>query len=83
MIEKTMKQYLAEHPNLKYVFFGGKGGVGKTVLAGTAALWMAAQGKRTLLGLHQSGALAIQHVGTKRVFRQTNRSIRRAHLVGL
>jgi len=49
MIEKTMKQYLAEHPNLKYVFFGGKGGVGKTVLAGTAALWMAAQGKRTLL----------------------------------
>ena len=49
MIEKTMKQYLAEHPNLKYEFFGGKGGVGKTVLAGTAALWMASQGKRTLL----------------------------------
>ncbi len=49
MIDKTMKQFLAENPRLKYVFFGGKGGVGKTVLAGTAALWAASQGKRTLL----------------------------------
>jgi arsenite-transporting ATPase len=49
MIEKSTRQFLTEHPNLKYLFFGGKGGVGKTVLAGTAALWMARQGKRTLL----------------------------------
>jgi len=49
MIEKNTAQFLAEHPSLKYVFFGGKGGVGKTVMAGTAALWMAEQGKRTLL----------------------------------
>ena len=49
MIDKTMKQYLAENSRLKYVFFGGKGGVGKTVLAGTAALWTAGQGKKTLL----------------------------------
>jgi len=49
MIDKTMKQYLAENPRLKYIFFGGKGGVGKTVLAGTAALWAAGQGKKTLL----------------------------------
>jgi arsenite-transporting ATPase len=49
MIEKTMEQFLAEHPGMKYVFFGGKGGVGKTVLAGTAALWLARQGKKTLL----------------------------------
>jgi arsenite-transporting ATPase len=34
---------------MKYVFFGGKGGVGKTVMAGAAALWFAGQGKRTLL----------------------------------
>jgi arsenite-transporting ATPase len=44
-----MKQYLAENSRLKYIFFGGKGGVGKTVLAGTAALWTASQGKKTLL----------------------------------
>ena len=49
MIEKTTLQFLAEHPDMKYVFFGGKGGVGKTVLAGASALWFAHQGKRTLL----------------------------------
>ena len=49
MIEKSTTQFLAEQPNMKYVFFGGKGGVGKTVMAGAAALWFAGQGKRTLL----------------------------------
>ncbi len=49
MITKTTQQFLAEHPKMKYVFFGGKGGVGKTVMAGAAALWLAQQGKRTLL----------------------------------
>jgi arsenite-transporting ATPase len=49
MIEKTTCQFLAEHPDMKYVFFGGKGGVGKTVLAGASALWFARQGRRTLL----------------------------------
>ena len=49
MIEQTMRQFLTANPRLKYIFFGGKGGVGKTVLAGTSALWMAGQGKRTLL----------------------------------
>ncbi|MBN1886591.1 MAG: ArsA family ATPase [Thermoflexales bacterium] len=49
MIEKSMWQYLADKSSLKYVFFGGKGGVGKTVLAGAAALWFAGQGRRTLL----------------------------------
>jgi arsenite-transporting ATPase len=49
MTEKTMRQYLAENKGLKYLFFGGKGGVGKTVLAGAAAMWCAQQGKRTLL----------------------------------
>ena len=49
MIEKSMSQFFVESPNLKYTFYGGKGGVGKTVLAGAAALWWADQGKRTLL----------------------------------
>jgi arsenite-transporting ATPase len=49
MIEKSMKKYLDENSHLKYIFFGGKGGVGKTVLAGTAALYFAQQGKKTLL----------------------------------
>lgn len=49
MIEKSMQQFLADHPRLKYTFFGGKGGVGKTVLAGATAMWFARQGKHTLL----------------------------------
>jgi arsenite-transporting ATPase len=49
MIDKSMKVYLSENPKLKYTFFGGKGGVGKTVLAGATALGFARQGKKTLL----------------------------------
>jgi len=48
-ITTSMSQYIEEHPELKYIFFGGKGGVGKTAMAGTAALWLAGRGKRTLL----------------------------------
>jgi arsenite-transporting ATPase len=46
---QTFRGFLEEHPALKYVFFGGKGGVGKTVLAGAAALGIAQRGARTLL----------------------------------
>ena len=45
----NMNDFMKAHPKLKYVFFGGKGGVGKTVMAGSAALWAAKQGKKTLL----------------------------------
>src|SRR4030065_3823 len=44
-----MGKFLKDHPRLKYIFFGGKGGVGKTVMAAAAALWFAKQGKKTLL----------------------------------
>lgn len=36
-------------PDRPILFFGGKGGVGKTTMAATAALDMAARGRRTLL----------------------------------
>jgi arsenite-transporting ATPase len=48
-IERSMRDYLRDHERLKFVFFGGKGGVGKTVFAGATALWHAQQGRRTLL----------------------------------
>lgn len=49
MIEKSLLQNMQEKPTLKYIFFGGKGGVGKTTLAGAAAIWAALQGRNTLL----------------------------------
>jgi arsenite/tail-anchored protein-transporting ATPase len=48
-ITESMVAFMAGHPHLKYLFFGGKGGVGKTVMAGATALWGADAGKRTLL----------------------------------
>ncbi len=48
-ITTGMRQFLNERPGLKFLFFGGKGGVGKTVMAGATALWLAQQGHRTLL----------------------------------
>ena len=65
-IQTSMSQYVREHPGLKYVFFGGKGGVGKTVLAGTTATWFARQGKRTMLAstnpVHSLSSLLRQNV---------------------
>ena len=45
----NMNNYMKAHPKLKYIFFGGKGGVGKTIMAAASALWFARQGRKTLL----------------------------------
>lgn len=65
-IEKSMVQYFKDHPNMKFVFFGGKGGVGKTVMAGVTAMWFAQQGKKTVLAstnpVHSLSGLLTQNV---------------------
>ncbi len=48
-MSESMRGFFQAHPDIRYTFFGGKGGVGKTVMAGTTAVWLATQGKRTLL----------------------------------
>jgi arsenite/tail-anchored protein-transporting ATPase len=48
-IQQSFSEYIAAHPNLKFSFFGGKGGVGKTVMAGVTAIQLAQSGKRTML----------------------------------
>jgi arsenite/tail-anchored protein-transporting ATPase len=48
-IEVSMQKYVTDHKNLHYIFFGGKGGVGKTVIAGATAIWLAKQGRRVML----------------------------------
>ena len=65
-ITTSMAGYAADHPQLKFFFFGGKGGVGKTALAGAAAMWLAGQGRRTLLAstnpVHSLSGLLDQNV---------------------
>jgi arsenite-transporting ATPase len=48
-MKNTMADFFTDHPEMRYIYFGGKGGVGKTVVAAAVALWMARQGKKTLL----------------------------------
>jgi len=65
-ISQNMPDFLRSHPEIKYLFFGGKGGVGKTVMAGATALWLSEQGRRTLLAstnpVHSLSALLLQDV---------------------
>ena len=49
LISTSMDAFLAAHPGLRYTFFGGKGGVGKTVMAGVTAVHLARTGRRVLL----------------------------------
>ncbi len=49
LVTTSMADFAAQHPDLRYLFFGGKGGVGKTVMAGVTAVHLASTGKRVLL----------------------------------
>lgn len=66
LIETSMRKYVADHQRLRYIFFGGKGGVGKTVMAGATAIWLAKQGKRVMLAstnpVHSLSGLLSQNV---------------------
>jgi len=46
---QNLNDYLNAHPDLRFIFTGGKGGVGKTVSAAVLAYRYAQEGKRTLL----------------------------------
>ncbi len=46
---RSLAEYLASQPNLKFIFTGGKGGVGKTAAAVGLAYHFASQGKKTLV----------------------------------
>lgn len=68
-IKQSLTDFMSAHPKLKFIFFGGKGGVGKTVMAGLTALQVAQQGKRTILAstnpVHSLSGLLDQDVSGK------------------
>jgi arsenite-transporting ATPase len=65
-IETSMQDFIKGHHDMRYIFFGGKGGVGKTVMAGATAIWLAQQGKRVMLAstnpVHSLSGLLSQDV---------------------
>lgn len=48
-ISMSIQQYLKSNPNIKYILFGGKGGLGKTTLSAATSYWLAKQGKRVVV----------------------------------
>jgi arsenite-transporting ATPase len=46
---ETFERLLAPNGSTRYLFFGGKGGVGKTTMATATAVWFADQGFRTTI----------------------------------
>lgn len=45
----TFAKFVEAHPNLKFLFTGGKGGVGKTISAAGIAYYFASKGEKVLL----------------------------------
>jgi arsenite-transporting ATPase len=45
----TLSSFFREHPERRYVMFGGKGGLGKTTFSAATAYWLAGQGNRVLV----------------------------------
>ncbi len=48
-MNEDLSQLMAPNGTTKYLFFGGKGGVGKTTLATSTAVWFADHGYRTTI----------------------------------
>lgn len=46
---EALQSWLAAHPKLKYIYTGGKGGVGKTISAAVLAYEFARQGQKTMI----------------------------------
>jgi arsenite-transporting ATPase len=71
LVSVSMADYFESHPDLRYTFFGGKGGVGKTTMAGVSAVHLASRGRRTLLAstnpVHSLSGLLDQDVFGRRV----------------
>lgn len=45
----SLKHIFEEHPERRYIMFGGKGGLGKTTFSAATAYWLAQHGKKVLV----------------------------------
>src|ERR671925_1942029 len=44
-----LERVFEQHPERRYIMFGGKGGLGKTTFSAATAYWLASHGKRVLV----------------------------------
>src|SRR5437762_8902210 len=47
--QTDLQRVFEQHPERRYIMFGGKGGLGKTTFSAATAYWLARQGKRVLV----------------------------------
>src|SRR5438128_9160938 len=45
----ALRDVFEQHPERRYIMFGGKGGLGKTTFSAATAYWLARSGKRVLV----------------------------------
>jgi arsenite-transporting ATPase len=45
----SLKTVFEQHPERRYIMFGGKGGLGKTTFSAATAYWLASQGKKVMV----------------------------------
>src|SRR5215216_434495 len=45
----SLRKVFEEHPQRRYIMFGGKGGLGKTTFSAATAFWLAEQGHKVLV----------------------------------
>src|SRR5438874_6400169 len=47
--QTDLQRVFEQHPERRYIMFGGKGGLGKTTFSAATAYWLAQQGKKVLV----------------------------------
>ncbi len=47
--KQKMSRFLQDNPEIKYILFGGKGGLGKTTLSAATSYWLAKKGKKVCI----------------------------------
>lgn len=48
-VQDRIREFLAANTDVKYILFGGKGGLGKTTLSAATSYWLAKQGKKVCI----------------------------------
>src|SRR3989441_2219901 len=66
---QNMGLYLASNPGVKYILFGGKGGLGKTTLSAATSYWLAKQGKKVCVFLTDPQA-SLTDIFERKIFGQ-------------